>query len=77
MKAIILAVALLVVGIILLTLGGLHLRGHIYSKDGAVRMALQLLDLFTTHVECHCDINLLCHAGFGLVDTGFPDLSAR
>ncbi len=35
-KSIVLAVALLVIGSILLTLGALHLRGHIYSKDGAV-----------------------------------------
>ena len=35
-KSIALAIVLLVVGIVLLTLGALLLRGHIYSKDGAV-----------------------------------------
>lgn len=35
-KSIALAVVLLVIGIVLLTLGTLHLHGHIYSKDGAV-----------------------------------------
>lgn len=34
-KSIVLAVSLLIIGSILLTLGFLHLRGHIYSKDGA------------------------------------------
>ena len=37
-KSVVLAVALLVIGSILLTLGALHLRGHIYSKDGAVSL---------------------------------------
>lgn len=34
-KSVVLAAGLLVIGSILLTLGALHLRGHIYSKDGA------------------------------------------
>lgn len=34
-KSIVLAVVLLIVGSTLLTLGYLHLKGHIYSKDGA------------------------------------------
>lgn len=35
LKPIGLAVILLIIGSVLLTLGFLHLRGHIYSKDGA------------------------------------------
>ena len=38
-KAIALSVSLLCCGITLLTLGLLHLRGHIFSKDGAVSVS--------------------------------------
>ena len=50
-KSVVLAVFLLVIGSILLTLGSLHLRGHIYSKGGAVSVTVST-GVTVKHFRC-------------------------
>lgn len=73
--AIILAVVLLITGVILLVLGALHLRGHIYSKDGAVRQCQSVSQL--QHQACKSHRQNACDTGSGLDHLGHPDFSAR
>lgn len=72
MKPIALAVVLLITGSVLLTFGFLHLRGHIYSKDGAVSFSCSNTILREPEYPfMSCLHTLNDSQGWGLVTLGF------
>ena len=76
-KPIALALILLVTGSVCLFLGLLHLRGHIYSKDGAVSFPSGFVALTAVHQLHAATASHCCFSGMGLGDPWLAHIHTR